>query len=393
MLAVMDIKELKGVVKDYAWGNTDFIPSLIGGYDGRPKAEYWMGTHPSGIATLADGTPLSDYLSSDDSILGLRNIGRFGYALPLLFKVLAVGSPLSLQCHPNRIQAENGWMMEEEKRRMGLPCNYTDPNQKAELFVALTPVSAMFGFRDDREIRENLERVIPSSYNRFFRNRVRYNQKLFMMLYALDTSDRDELLSELSGYVESSSEPLKDGEFLTEKGMAKICLEKFPGDIGALFPYLLNVMHLAPGEGVYLKPDTIHAYVYGNGIEIMDASDNVLRCGLTHKRIDLSELSRIMVFEAEPALVTPTYRDEWGIDVYETPDNTFTLMSAESGLYSVDESYVSIGLVVEGKVEFEVNGETIAFDKGDSFLIPRSVRSYFMRVFGKVFFAVVPETK
>ena len=389
----MEIKELEGVVKDYAWGNADFIPSLIGGYDGKPKAEYWMGTHPSGIAKLSDGTLLSDYISSDDAILGLRNIGRFGYTLPLLFKVLAVGSPLSLQCHPDRVQAETGWMMEENRRLQGLPCNYTDPNQKAELFVSLTPVSAMFGFRENEEIKRNLEKVIPNSYDRFFRGRAKYNEKLFMMLYALDGVEKAELLSEFSSHIERSTEPLRKGEFLTERGMAKVCLEKFPGDVGALFPYILNVIYLEPGEGVYLKPDTIHAYVYGNGIEIMDASDNVLRCGLTHKRIDLEELSRIMVFDAEPALVTPTYRDEWGINVYETPSDTFTLMSADSGLYSVDESYVSIGLVVEGKVEFEVKGETIIFDKGKCFFIPRSVRSYYMRVFGKVFFAVVPEMK
>ena len=389
----MKVKELKGVVKDYAWGNADFIPSLIGGYDGRPKAEYWMGTHPSGIAVLSDGTLLSDYIRSDDSILGLYDIGRFGYTLPLLFKILAVGTPLSLQCHPDRTQAEYGWMMEEDRRNRGLPCNYTDPNQKAELFAALTPVTAMFGFRDNDEIRANLMKVIPSSYGRFLKGNDRSNQRLFLGLYGLDERKREELLSEFRYHVESSIEPLKVGEFLTERGISRICLEKFPRDIGALFPYILNVMHLEPGDGVYLKPDTIHAYAYGNGLEIMDSSDNVLRCGLTHKRMDLEELKRIMVFEAEPALVTPTHKDEWGIDVYETPSDTFSLMSADSGLYSVDESYVSIGLVVEGGVEFEVDGETISFEKGKSFFIPRSVKSYHMRVFGKVYFAVVPEGK
>ena len=34
-------------VVEYAWGNKDFIPNLIGiEVDGKPKAEMWMGTHP-----------------------------------------------------------------------------------------------------------------------------------------------------------------------------------------------------------------------------------------------------------------------------------------------------------------------------------------------------------
>ena len=56
----MQIRKIKGVVKNYAWGNKDYIPSLLGGYDGNPQAEYWMGTHPSGAATLEEGTKLSD---------------------------------------------------------------------------------------------------------------------------------------------------------------------------------------------------------------------------------------------------------------------------------------------------------------------------------------------
>ncbi|MBQ2259498.1 MAG: mannose-6-phosphate isomerase, class I, partial [Spirochaetales bacterium] len=85
----MQIKKIKGVVKNYAWGNTDYIPSLLGGYDGNPQAEYWMGTHPSGEAVLEDGMKLSDYLKSDDAILGKNNIEKFGKSLPLLFKILA----------------------------------------------------------------------------------------------------------------------------------------------------------------------------------------------------------------------------------------------------------------------------------------------------------------
>ena len=58
----------------------------------------------------------------------------------------------------------------------------------------------------------------------------------------------------------------------------------------------MNVVHVAPGEALYLEPDTLHAYVKGNGMELMTASDNVLRGGLTPKRIDLKELSSLLYF-------------------------------------------------------------------------------------------------
>ena len=116
----MDIRKIKGTVKDYAWGNDDFIPSLVGGYTGEPHA----------------------------SILGERDYERFHGQLPLLFKVLAIASPLSLQCHPDKIQAEDGWRREEEKRKRGEEVNYQDDNQKAEVIAALSPITAMCGFRD-----------------------------------------------------------------------------------------------------------------------------------------------------------------------------------------------------------------------------------------------------
>ena len=104
----MDIRKINGTVKDYAWGNDDFIPSLVGGYTGEPQAELWFGTHPSGESYTEDGTRLSELIASDASILGERDYERFHGQLPLLFKVLAIASPLSLQCHPDKIQAEDG---------------------------------------------------------------------------------------------------------------------------------------------------------------------------------------------------------------------------------------------------------------------------------------------
>ena len=89
--------------------------------DGRPWAELWLGTHPAGAATLADGRPLREVTGE----------------LPYLLKVLAAGQPLSLQTHPTREQAVAGFAAGR----------YPDPEPKPELLCALTPFTAYCGVR------------------------------------------------------------------------------------------------------------------------------------------------------------------------------------------------------------------------------------------------------
>ncbi|MEL0237088.1 MAG: mannose-6-phosphate isomerase, class I, partial [Aquiluna sp.] len=66
--------------------------------------------------------------------------------------------------------------------------------------------------------------------------------------------------------------------------------EHFPSDTGLLMALLMNFVELVPGEALYLPAGNIHAYLSGLGVEVMAASDNVLRGGLTSKLIDIPEL-------------------------------------------------------------------------------------------------------
>ena len=79
--------------------------------------------------------------------------------------------------------------------------------------------------------------------------------------------------------------------------------EAFPGDPGIVLALLLNRATLRPGEVLYLPAGNIHAYLRGLGIELMAASDNVLRGGLTRKRIDVPEL--VSVLDFSPIRATP----------------------------------------------------------------------------------------
>lgn len=69
-------------------------------------------------------------------------------------------------------------------------------------------------------------------------------------------------------------------------------------DRGIFSIYLLNLVHLRPGQGTFQPAGVLHAYLEGVNVELMANSDNVLRGGLTTKHIDVPELLRILSFES-----------------------------------------------------------------------------------------------
>ena len=80
--------------------------------------------------------------------------------------------------------------------------------------------------------------------------------------------------------------------------------EAYPGDPGIVISLLLNRVRLRRGEALYLPAGNIHAYLAGLGIELMAASDNVLRGGLTPKHIDVPELLDVLDFTPIDAAAT-----------------------------------------------------------------------------------------
>ena len=70
--------------------------------------------------------------------------------------------------------------------------------------------------------------------------------------------------------------------------------ERYPGDPSVAVTLLLNLVHLRPGEAIRLGSGNLHAYLGGAGIELMGASDNVVRGGLTVKPVDVDDLLAVL---------------------------------------------------------------------------------------------------
>jgi mannose-6-phosphate isomerase len=92
---------------------------------------------------------------------------------------------------------------------------------------------------------------------------------------------------------------------------------------------MLNEVSLEPGEAIYLPAGNIHAYLSGLGIEVMAASDNVLRSGLTSKYVDVPEVLKLADFSelAEPK-VRPKKLAE-GLVEYPVECKEFRIYKAE----------------------------------------------------------------
>ncbi|NES15273.1 MULTISPECIES: mannose-6-phosphate isomerase, class I [Micromonospora] len=313
---------LQGQIRDYAWGSRTAIAELQGRpvpSDG-PEAELWLGAHPGAPATVdRDGSPVSltDLLLAEPAHwLGERLVGRFGTRLPFLLKLLAADAPLSLQAHPDAEQARAGYAADAGR------VNYVDPYHKPELLVALSEFEALCGFRDPAESAAAIAAFgVPA---------------LEPVVAALRTGPAGlrEAVRLLLSWPEAERAGLVAGVLSAEAAgpdavLARALAVDYPADPGVLVALLLHHVRLAPGEAIWMPAGNMHAYLRGTGVEIMAASDNVLRGGFTPKRVDVDELLRVLRFEVLDEPVMAPVPVAPGVVTWPVPVEDFALHRVE----------------------------------------------------------------
>ncbi|MFJ6833381.1 mannose-6-phosphate isomerase, class I [Streptomyces sp. NPDC091209] len=315
---------LDNTVRPYAWGSTTAIPRLLGVEPtGEPQAEMWMGAHPGAPSRTGRG-PLNEVVAEDpEKELGRAAVARFGPRLPFLLKLLAAGAPLSLQVHPDLEQAREGY---EDEERRGVPIdaphrNYKDANHKPELICALTEFDGLCGFRAPEEAAELLAALDVDSLKPYVDLLRAHPQEAALreVLTAVLSADPDDMARTVTETTAACAR--LGGAYAPYAGLA----HHYPGDPGVIAAMLLNYVQLQPGEALFLGAGIPHAYLNGLGVEIMANSDNVLRCGLTPKHVDVPELLRVVRFEAgDPGVLRPEASPD-GEEVYATPIDEFRL--------------------------------------------------------------------
>ncbi|WP_324014275.1 mannose-6-phosphate isomerase, class I [Microbacterium sp. JZ37] len=316
---------LTNVPRDYAWGSRSLLAALEGREPAEgPEAEVWFGDHPSDPADLADGSGRTLDAWIADNGVHVSPTGR----LPYLLKLLAAGSPLSIQVHPTKAQAEEGFAR-EASLDADAPRNYVDDNHKPEIIVALSDrFEALCGLRDLDATRRLLDAIGPAAAP--LRDRLVDAEGLRQALGWLLGGEAGETVSEIIGALDEA----QSTEFAAELANARRVASIYPGDPGVVVALLMNYVLLRRGEGLFLGAGQLHAYVSGLGVELMAASDNVLRGGLTPKRIDVDELLAVVdPTPGEVPVVLPVAVDHGsrGVEAFPVPVADFRLLRVRAG--------------------------------------------------------------
>lgn len=397
----MPIYRLENVVQPYAWGSKTAIAELLGlsGPHHEPQAELWMGTHPKGPSRVRVGPeciPLYQLIQQNPTVmLGGDSLVRFGAALPYLFKVLAAAQPLSIQAHPSKQEAIDGFARENQAGiALDAPNrNYRDDNHKPEIICALTPFWALNGFRPVMDAVSLLEPVCPddlkSAWQHLKDNRAVSLDSFFETMLTLSAQKKERACGQLL----KKARPLA-GQSPVYGWMVTLA-ERYPADMGILSPALLNLIRLEPHQAMYLPAGQLHAYLEGVGIELMANSDNVLRGGLTAKHVDVPQLLRVVRFCETPLMPIEGPSMGAGEFVYPCPAEEFSLSMigvAPSQPY-VSATTRSIEILLctdgQGRITDDAN-QSLTMQKGDSMVIPAALDHYTLDGRLTIFKASVP---
>jgi mannose-6-phosphate isomerase len=401
MDAQQRVFKLKGVVQNYSWGGLEYLPELTGiiNKDQQPFAEYWLGAHPNYPATAedAEGKKLGELLAAHPDILGSR--GAPFKALPYLLKVLDVRDMLSIQVHPSRSAAAEGYAREnaEGKSLTAGNRNYRDPNHKPELMVALGDFWLLHGFKPEEQLLTALEQRPPLSFLIPVFQKEGY-RGLYEMVMKMEQQEVDRILQPLvdsivplyqQGVLQKSSE-----DFWAARAAQIYCREKH-NDRGIFSIYFFNLLHLDKDEGIFQPSGLPHAYLEGQNIEIMANSDNVLRGGLTGKHVDVPELLKQVKFEATyPRVLRPPSSVH---KIYETAAEEFELHQYQLKPEQQEQftaRTAEVLLVTEGHINLASAALSREAEKGDAFMVPADME---IKISGRdassVFRATLPADK
>src|SRR5689334_19546126 len=372
----MDLLSAK--VKPYPWGTRDAIADLQGRPvpAASPEAELWMGAHPSAPSGVGWTTLDEVIAAAPERALGVECAARFGDRLPFLLKVLSAAKALSIQVHPSRAQAQEGWAAEDAR---GLPPgdpgrNYVDDWPKPELLYALTPFEVAAGLRDPDDAAALLRALAVADLEPLAAGlaeaagpEVMATALASVLRWPLD--GRAALVADVVAACQRLA--AGGGPYAGACAAAVRVAADHPGDLGVVALLLMRHEILQPGQAVFMPAGGLHAYLHGTGIELLANSDNVVRSGLTGKHIDVPELLRLL----DPAVAVPVLFPRLladGLATFDTPAPEFRLCLLDvAASLALPGTGPAILLCLDGACTLRAaSGQELDLARGDSCFIP-----------------------
>ena len=346
-----NIYKLKCACQNYDWGqysNCSLVAIALKKNEqevdeNKKYAEYWMGTHPNGPSKIIKEN--KEILLSDEIN------GQLSY----LFKILSINKPLSIQLHPDKAFAE---ILHKK-----YPKIYKDDNHKPELFIALSDFELLFGlvelnkaieivkkYKECFNLKESEELIKNPSIEKY--------KNFIERLIFLNKEEYEKILKLILESKES-----KDNYII------KKLYDNYGLDSGILISLFMNYLHKKKGEAVFIDENIPHSYIYGNCLELMACSDNVIRLGLTPKLVDKENFDKIVKINFEDMIYDKSNRDEsdfmeiddknkiikydiknindFKLEVYEIKEDRIINIEENSILFCLDGSIKINGILCE----------------------------------------------
>lgn len=346
---------LIGRVQEYAWGSRTALAELTGrpAPTDAPEAELWLGAHEAAPAQTAHGT-LDELIAADpQTALGAPIAQRYDNRLPFLLKVLAPERALSIQCHPDAAQALDA-----------VPGTYTDRSAKPEAVVPLTPLAMFEGIAPFEQLRVRLDSLGIPELQAVLRDASGGHDVLAGIL-AIPAEQRVDLVSRV---LVALDRPNAVPEM--EADAVRRVAQDYPGDIGLIVLLTMHYRVVQPGNYLFVPAGVLHAYVRGVTIEILANSDNVVRAGLTPKKIDVAELLRIVTVHER--MVAETGRRDGRVVCFPVSAPQFRLLRVDPGVDPVDVDVTGprIVLAIGGPVEVSCDGQCECLESGGAVFVP-----------------------
>ena len=397
-------------IREYDWGSTGALAALQRREpSGRPEAEMWMGAHPGAPSRLrqADGCEVSlaaAIHANPIAVLGQECTTRFGARLPFLLKVLAVARALSIQVHPSHAQAAAGFAREQAAGLPQAERSYVDPYGKPEMLLPVTEFAALAGLRPRDQVAQMLTNLnVPALRPALSTLNPGAGQAgpagVLVMLATWPRAQRRALATLIRerahGLLGRAATSLDADERASLEWVITLA-GQYPDDPLVAAPLLLRLYRLQPGHPVYLPGGVPHAYLSGVGVEIMASSDNVVRGGLTSKRVDSQALVDLLDPDAAPVLAVPRATLSPHEVRWQPPVPDFALSRVVVGNDPVTLSRQpgdSVGpevlLCLNGEVTLSSNGGAVSLRGGQSAFVSASAPPAVLAGRGQVYRATV----
>jgi mannose-6-phosphate isomerase len=150
---------------------------------------------------------------------------------------------------------------------------------------------------------------------------------------------------------------------------------------------------LAPGEAVFMPAGNLHAYLCGFGVEVMAASDNVLRGGLTPKGVNVAELLRVLRYDVlrdpvrRPVVLSPGLVT-WPVSV---PDFSLSRAAIPTGApaeaaVTLPDGGPRIICCLGGTASLSTGEQAVQLDGGDSVFVSAAEQAVVVTGGGSIVF-------